>query len=139
VVADSVAVAQSPSLTEHFVARLADLPLNKIHRIEIESRVIGIIRTDQGVFAIGNKCPHQGGPMCSGHITGTMLASDADEYVYGHDGMVVQCPWHAYEFRIDTGKSVGGVINGRVPVFYTAVRDGNVYCSLKRLTPGGSR
>ena len=37
-----------------------------------------------------------------------------DQYVYGHDGMVVQCPWHAYEFHVDTGESVGGVLPGRV-------------------------
>jgi nitrite reductase/ring-hydroxylating ferredoxin subunit len=87
-----------PARPEHYIGRLEDLPLHKVHRVEIEGRDIGIIRTTNSVHAIGNQCPHQGGPMCFGHVTGTMLPSEPDEYVYGHDGLVVRCPWHAYEF-----------------------------------------
>ncbi len=123
--------------TEYVVARLDDLELHRIHRVEIEGREIGLVRTRNGVHAIGNRCPHQGAPICKGRVTGTMVASDADEYVYDHDGLVVQCPWHAYEFHIDTGRSVGGVVRGRVPVFAVSVRDGLVYCSLTR-RPGGT-
>jgi nitrite reductase (NADH) small subunit len=122
-----------PARPEHYIGRLEDLPLHKVHRVEIEGRDIGIIRTTNSVHAIGNQCPHQGGPMCFGHVTGTMLPSEPDEYVYGHDGLVVRCPWHAYEFDIETGKSVSGVVPGRVPVFETAVRDGDVYCTLRRV------
>jgi nitrite reductase/ring-hydroxylating ferredoxin subunit len=117
---------------EHLVGRLDELPMRKVHRIEIEGRTVGIIRTDAGVFAIGNHCPHQGGPMCFGHVTGTMLPSGPDQYVYGEDGLVIQCPWHAYEYRVDTGESVGQVVRGRVPVYKTEVRDGAVYCTLVR-------
>jgi nitrite reductase/ring-hydroxylating ferredoxin subunit len=122
---------------EHYVGRLEDLPTRAIHRVEIEGRQVGIIRTAVGVHAIGNRCPHQGGPMCFGHVTGTMLPSDPDEYVYGEDGLVVHCPWHAYEFRVDTGESVGSVVKGRVPVFTTVVRDGDVFCTLQRVLPRG--
>ncbi len=118
---------------EHFVARLEDLPLYAVHRVEIEGRPVGIIRTEDSVHAIGNACPHQGGPMCFGHVTGTMLSSAPDEYVYGRHGLVVQCPWHAYEFDLETGASVGNVLPGRIPVFETVVRDGDVYCVLRRI------
>ena len=128
---DSSRTKVQPS--EHFVARLEDLPLNAVHRLEIEGRLIGIIRTEEAVHAIGNACPHQGGPMCFGHVTGTMLASAPDEYVYGRHGLVVRCPWHAYEFDLETGTSVGGVVSGRIPVFETVVRDGDVYCILRRV------
>lgn len=122
---------------EHLVARLEELPLHRIHRVEIEGRPIGIIRTRTSVHAIGNSCPHQGGPMCFGKVTGTMLPSAPDEYVYGRDGLVVQCPWHAYEFDLETGESIGGVLAGRVPVFEAIVRDGDVYCVLRRVTKRG--
>lgn len=117
---------------EYHVGRLEDLPYRKIHAVEIGGRTVGIVRNDQGVFAIGNRCPHQGGPMCSGVVTGTMEPSEPDRYVYGHDGMVVQCPWHAYEFHLDTGESVGGVLRGRAAVYRTDIRDGEVYCTLVR-------
>jgi nitrite reductase (NADH) small subunit len=116
---------------EHFVGLLDELPLDRIHRVEVEGREIGVIRTTAGVYAIGNRCPHQGAPMCFGRVTGTMRASAADEYDYD-DRPVVQCPWHAYEFHVDTGRAVGGVVRGRVPVFAVEVRDGRVYCTLTR-------
>lgn len=122
-------------MTEYHIGRLAELPLRKVHKVEVAGRTVGVIRTEAGVFAIGDRCPHQGGPMCSGYVTGTMLPSAPDQYVYGEDGMVIQCPWHAYEFRVDTGESVGRVLRGRVPTYRVDVRDGEVYCALVRATP----
>lgn len=127
----------APTAPEHFVGLLDELPLDGIHRVELEGREIGIIRTTGGVYAIGNRCPHQGAPICFGKVTGTMAVSAADEYVYADDRPVVQCPWHAYEFLVDTGQSVGGVVRGRVPVFTVEVRDGRVYCRLTRATGAG--
>jgi hypothetical protein len=72
--------------------------------------------------------------MCYGLIGGTMLPSEPDAYVYGRDGTVLRCPWHAYEFDVRTGESIGGAVKGRVPVFETWVRDGDVFCRLKRVS-----
>ena len=117
---------------EHRVCRLDDLKPGVLRPFEIQGRTVGLLRTPAGVFAIGNRCPHQGGPICAGQVSGAMLPSDPDQYVYGYDGMVIRCPWHAYEFHVDTGESVGGVLRGRVPVYQTEVRDGEVYCRLVR-------
>jgi nitrite reductase/ring-hydroxylating ferredoxin subunit len=62
-----------------------------------------------------------------------MLPSGRDEYIYGYDGLVVQCPWHAYEFYVQSGESVGGVVPGRLPVYQTEIRDGDVYCQPVRI------
>ncbi|QYB07154.1 Rieske 2Fe-2S domain-containing protein [Rhodococcus sp. USK10] len=124
---------------EHLVGRLEEIPMHTIHSVRIDGRDVGIIRTPDKVYAIGNRCPHQGGPMCLGKMTGTMVPSDPDQYVYDHDGLVVQCPWHAYEFHVDTGESVAGALRGRVPVFEATIRDGNVFCSLNRPQTGGTQ
>jgi nitrite reductase (NADH) small subunit len=119
------------------VAVLDELSLDKIRLVEVDGREIGIVRTTAGVFALGNRCPHQGGPICLGHVTGTMVASDPDQYVYGEEEIVVRCPWHGFEFSLRTGKSYGGVTKGRVPVYPVEIRDGVVHCSLKRLPADG--
>lgn len=77
--------------------------------------------------------------MCHGLVGGTMLPSEPDEYVYGREGMVIRCPWHAYEFDLETGESVGGAVPGRVAVFETVIRNGDVFCSLRRVEPGRAR
>jgi nitrite reductase (NADH) small subunit len=114
------------------VARLDELELDRFRLVEIEGREVNVVRTEAGVFAIGNRCPHQGARLCAGHVTGTMLPSDPDEYVYGQDDVVVRCPWHGFEFSLRTGESFGGAITGRVPTYPVEVRDGVVYCSLSR-------
>jgi 3-phenylpropionate/trans-cinnamate dioxygenase ferredoxin subunit len=115
------------------VAKLDELELNEIRLVQIEGREVGIVRTAAGVFALGNRCPHQGAPICRGRVTGTMVASNPGEYVYGEEEVVVRCPWHGYEFSLATGLSYGGVTKGRVPVFPVEVRDGVVHCALQRV------
>jgi nitrite reductase/ring-hydroxylating ferredoxin subunit len=117
---------------EHKLGPLDDFTVGEIKLVEIEGREVGIVRAQDTIFEIGNRCPHQGAPLCAGRVTGTMLASDRNEYVYGEDGLVVRCPWHGFEFHVPTGESVGGAIRGRIPVYHVEVRDGEVYCSLRR-------
>jgi nitrite reductase/ring-hydroxylating ferredoxin subunit len=123
----------------HAVAKLDELELDKIRLVEIEGREVGIVRTAAGVFALGNRCPHQGAPICAGRVTGTMVASDPNEYVFGEDEVVVRCPWHGFEFSLRTGLSYGGVTKGRLPVYPIEVRDGIVHCSLRRLPTASSK
>jgi nitrite reductase/ring-hydroxylating ferredoxin subunit len=106
--------------------------IDRPRTVEIEGRTLVIVRTPSGFFSLGNRCPHQGGPICHGRITGTMLPSAANEYVYGEDGQVVRCPWHGYEFSIRTGESIAGTVRGRIPVFEIEVRDNAVFASLRR-------
>jgi nitrite reductase (NADH) small subunit len=126
-------VARSADGAFYRVAPIQDFALNELHSVEIGGRTITMVRTESGIFSFGSRCPHQGGPMCSGSIHGTMLPSDPDEYVYGEDGQVIRCPWHAYEFSIRTGESIGGAVRGRVPVYQVDVRDDVVYASLIRI------
>ena len=113
--------------------------MGRLVPIEFGGRTIGIIRTRGGMRAIGDRCPHQGGPICRGLVTGTMAPSAPNEYVYEQDGEIVRCPWHGYEFELTTGKSVGGAIRGRVQVYTVEARDGRVYFALRRPAQPGPR
>jgi nitrite reductase/ring-hydroxylating ferredoxin subunit len=128
------AAGSAAAAPEACLGPLLQLPLGEIQTVEIGGVRLGVVRTESGVYAFGNRCPHQGGPMCAGTVSGTMLPSGRDEYIYGFDGQVVQCPWHAYEFYIHSGESVGGAVAGRLPVYETEVRHGNVYCRPVRIT-----
>ncbi len=118
---------------------LAELELNAIRRATVGGHRVCVVRTVAGVFAFGAVCPHQGGAMCDGLIRGTMDPSPRNEYRFGHEGEVVVCPWHGYEFDVRTGESVGGVIRGRLGAYPVEVRDGDVYCSPRRRAPRASR
>ena len=117
---------------EHHIGRLEDFKPRQIATVIVDGRKIGVLRKDNSVYAFANRCPHHGAPMCSGSVSGTMFPSNPDEYNFGLDGLVVKCPWHAYEFNVQTGESIGAIIQSRLIVYHTEVRDGEVFCRLVR-------
>ena len=55
--------------------------------------------------SLRNACPHQGGPLCSGLLTGFLEASVPGDYQYTRRGEILRCPWHGWEFDVKTGQS----------------------------------
>ena len=116
---------------ETHVGALDSFAIGAIRIVQVGRREIGILRTDDAtVHAVLNVCPHRGAPVCKGKIGGTMLPSAPGELVYGNDGKVLKCPWHGYEFDIETGASLFGIMRGRLHKFATEVRNGEVYVSV---------
>jgi nitrite reductase (NADH) small subunit len=112
---------------EHNIGRLADFPAHKVVPVNVAGRTIGVLRKDDTVYAFSNRCPHQGAPMSFARTAGTMLPSEPDEYDFGLDGLIVKCPWHAYEFNVQTGESVCQIMRARLPVYQTEIRDSDVF------------
>ncbi|WPH02273.1 Hypothetical protein R9X50_00512900 [Acrodontium crateriforme] len=48
-------------------------------------------------YAMEAECPHSGGPMTESHV-------DIEDSAY-----VASCPWHAYDFNVETGESSYGI------------------------------
>ncbi len=112
-------------LEAHPVGREDDFPLGRFRIFEVAGRSIGVAHTEAGWYAIRNRCPHQGAPLCRGQIGGTMLPSGPDEMRFGLAGRVLRCPWHGWEFDLDSGRSlyVGG---GRAATYPVQISDGTV-------------
>lgn len=90
----------------HIIGRAADIPPGGRQIVEIDGRSIGIFNLDGRFYALKNRCPHQGAPLCTGTLTGTMLPAGPQEYTYGLHGRVLRCPWHFWEFDITTGEMI---------------------------------
>jgi nitrite reductase (NADH) small subunit len=73
---------------------------------EVADRSIGLFNVSGRFYALRNRCPHRGGPVCLGPVTGTALPSDVLLYAYGREGEIVRCAWHGWEFEIATGRSI---------------------------------
>ena len=89
----------------HEICALSDLPPGGRQIVEIGKRSIGIFNVHGALYAIKNVCPHQGAELCRGTVGGTMLPTDRPgQYNYAHDGQILRCPWHFWEFDITTGE-----------------------------------
>ena len=91
--------------------REARLPLTEappegdVRILEIAGHRIGLYRVSGRFYALANRCPHRGAPLCTG-LVATPLDTTNDEIALGARGSIVRCPWHKWEFDIATGRSL---------------------------------
>lgn len=66
--------------------------------------VVVIRAPDGSLYALVDKCLHQGGPLSKGILTGHSAATeDVGDYRFQRNGWVLKCPWHGYEYDITDG------------------------------------
>jgi len=92
-------------MAQYIVATVAEIPPGARKIVEVAGRSIGVFNLDGEFFALRNRCPHQGGPLCAGTLGGLIVASGPGEYHYSRAGEILRCPWHGWEFDIRTGQS----------------------------------
>jgi len=88
------------------VCREEDLPAGASLIVEVGGRSIGIFNSAGDLYAVRNACPHQGAELCLGAVSGTMLPSTPQVFLYGDDGLILRCPWHGWEFDLRSGRSL---------------------------------
>jgi nitrite reductase/ring-hydroxylating ferredoxin subunit len=92
-------------MPRHIVAPVADIPPGSRKAVQIEGRAIVVFNLDGEFFALSDRCPHRGGPLSQGRLTGLLQSAEPGDYCYTRRGEVIRCPWHSWEFDIRTGKS----------------------------------
>jgi 3-phenylpropionate/trans-cinnamate dioxygenase ferredoxin subunit len=92
-------------MAKHIVATVDEIPPGGRKIVDVAGRSIGVFHVDGDFFAIRNSCPHQGGPLCAGQLTGFLMAETPGNYTYTRRGEILRCPWHGWEFDVKTGQS----------------------------------
>ena len=92
-------------MPKYVVAAVDEIPLGGNKIVEIAGRSIGVFNLGGEFFALRNRCPHQGGPLCLGKQSGFIQSAGPGEYEYSRKGEILKCPWHSWEFDIRTGQS----------------------------------
>ena len=89
------------------IAATDECPEGQGIEVVTAGRVIGLYQVEGEYYAIDGVCPHQGGPLGKGALT----------------GCVVTCPWHGWQFDVRNGQHA---INGNLcqPQFTLRI-DGN--------------
>lgn len=90
---------------QHIVAELDEIPPGGRKIVTVDGREIGIFNVNGKLYAIRNRCPHQGGPLCRGTLGGFVTSTGPGEYHYERPGEMLRCPWHQWEYDITTGQS----------------------------------
>ncbi len=92
-------------MAKHVVASAGEIPMGGRKLVDVKGRKIVVFNLSGEFFAISGRCPHQGGDLSKGRLIGVVQSTMPGEYDYSRRGEVIQCPWHAWEYDIRTGKS----------------------------------
>ena len=79
---------------------------------------IAIYQTPQGVFAVDNRCPHEGYPLSEGTVD---------------ENCMLTCNWHNWKFKLNDGECVLG--GDHVRSYATRINDGQVEIDLSPIPP----
>src|SRR3954470_24498951 len=92
-------------MARHAVATTSEIPVGGRKLVTVKGRPIAIFNLGGEYFGLLNRCPHQGGALCEGAITGLLESPQPGKYIYTRKGEILRCPWHGWEFDIRTGQS----------------------------------
>ncbi len=92
-------------MTKHVVATVNEIPPGARKLVTVLGRPIAVFNLSGEYFGLFNRCPHQGGPMCEGILTGLIQSDEPGRYQYSRRGEILRCPWHGWEFDVRTGQS----------------------------------
>ncbi len=90
--------------------------------IRHDGRQILLLRTDRGVYACTNRCPHEGYPLSEGVLT---------------DGCILTCNWHNWKFDLESGATLVG--GDRLTRFPTRLQDAHVWVDIVPPDPAERR
>ncbi len=70
------------------IAKVADCPPGTALELVADDRIVALFNVGGEFFALDGVCPHQGGPLGKGALSGCILT----------------CPWHGWQFDVRTGQ-----------------------------------
>jgi nitrite reductase/ring-hydroxylating ferredoxin subunit len=93
------------------VASLVDIPPGRMRYVEVDGLPIALANVDGTIYAFGDVCRHEGGPLSSGVLI---------EHT-------VTCPWHGWTYDVRTGKAIVPPVGIRIPTYEARVEGQDVY------------
>ena len=90
------------------ITSIENIPPREGRAVQVGDDKIAIFHVGDRYLTIENTCPHKGGPLCDGIVSGTSVV----------------CPLHGRRFDLETGMAVRASEPSRVGTFPTRVEDG---------------
>jgi 3-phenylpropionate/trans-cinnamate dioxygenase ferredoxin subunit len=111
-------------MARHVVAAADEIPPGGRKRVEVEGRPIAVFNVNGELFALADRCPHQGASLCQGKLVGLVEAAAPGQYRYSRRGEIIRCPWHGWEYDLRTGRSWCEPERARVRNFPVTIEPG---------------
>lgn len=99
----------------HRIGTIEDVPAGESLGVRADGVEIAVFNLKGELYAVQNRCPHKRGPLYQGEIN--------------EDDCTIYCPWHYWEFNLESGNHVVDPRKG-LRTFDVSVVDGEVWIEL---------
>ena len=106
------------------IALCDDIPLREGRAVKVGNREIAIFNLGDRFLAVDNRCPHKGGPLADGIVSGA----------------AVICPLHAWKMSLETGEGLNSAsASSCVETFRTRVEHAVIFLEVgAHVTPSAT-
>jgi len=113
------------------VGPASDFEGNRRKMLTFNGREVVVLRHADRFYAYENLCLHMGGPVAEGILipcVQAIIAPDGSQLGerFNEDEMHIVCPWHGWEYDLDTGEFMGNR-KWKLRKFETERRGDDVY------------
>ena len=103
-------------MSDHIVCTVDELAPGTARRVDINGHRIAVVRCDDDVFAIGDRCTHADVSLSEGEV----MCDDRE----------IECWKHGSTFSLETGDPQSLPATKAVPVYAARVEEGKVVVSI---------
>jgi nitrite reductase/ring-hydroxylating ferredoxin subunit len=93
-----------------WILDIKELPPGQLAYVDVDGLPVAMANVDGTVYAFGDACRHEGGPLSSGALIGE----------------TVTCPWHGWTYSVRSGKSIVPPVGLRIPIYPVQVEQGQI-------------
>ena len=101
-------------MTLYVLCRTEEVPENELKRFMLKGNEILVINRNMKFYCMEARCTHAGAPLAEGEL----------------ENAVLKCPWHGSKFNIETGEVVRGPAKKQLRIYYSMVKDNNLFVEL---------
>jgi nitrite reductase (NADH) small subunit len=101
------------------ITEVGNIPVREGRSVKIDKEEIAVFNLGNRFAAIENRCPHSGGPLCDGIVSGA----------------TVVCPLHGWKVCLDSGDILKPQVPVRVEVYPVRIADGVIEVDVPERRP----
>ena len=117
-------------MAEVFVVKASELEDGDRRIVKTRRGEVGVFCKNGAYYAYANVCAHSGGPACEGLLVNKVEDIIGPDRTYQGQTfartMHFACPWHGYEYDLETGDCVGDR-RLKLKKFQVVQRGGDLY------------
>lgn len=112
-----------------FAATIDEFVEDEFIVVDHPSGSVGVVRHAGEFYAVTNKCPHMGAPLCVGGGVKATTKTVSCPFDYETDSSVplVRCPWHRWEYSLVDGRNAGGINSTKVRTYPVRIEGDQVF------------